>query len=29
LTGVEIYKAALFHMVRLHKNLQEKSNTYS
>ena len=27
LTGIEIYKAALLHMVRLHKNLQEKSNT--
>src|SRR6187551_1017436 len=27
LTGIEIYKGALLHMVRLHKNLQEKSNT--
>jgi len=27
LTGIEIYKGALLHMARLHKNLQEKSNT--
>ena len=27
LTGIEIYKSALLHMVRLHKNLQEKSNS--